>query len=79
MDGSADSLNNTLDELSLFTLCSGLKVTFDKNKVVWLGKNKFSSESIKTRWKLKWNQQTFDMLGFIVHVDLDKMIDLNYT
>jgi len=60
-------------------LFSGLKVNFDKTKVVWIGKNKFSSDSIKTRWKLIWNQQTFDMLGLTFHVDLDKMIDLNYT
>jgi hypothetical protein len=56
-----------------------LRVNFEKTSVVWIGKNKFSSSSIKTRWKLNWNQQSFKMLGIFFHVDLSKMIKLNYT
>ena len=78
LNGSASSLNETLNVLSTFTIISGLKVNFEKTKVVWIGKEKFSSNSIKTKWKLSWNQQGFDMLGIKFHVDLPKMIELNY-
>jgi hypothetical protein len=78
LDGSASSLNETLDTLSTFTFISGLKVNFDKTKVVLIGKEKISANGIKTKWKLSWNQQNFDMLGFKFHVDLSKMIELNY-
>ena len=79
LDGSAESLNATLNDLLIFTFYSGLKLNFDKTKVVWIGKHKFSSASIKTRWKLIWNQQTFDLLGLKFHIDLKKMIELNFT
>lgn len=44
----------------------------------WICKEKYSSNSIKTKWKLSWNQQSFEMLGIKFNVDLSKMIDLNY-
>ena len=78
LDGSASSLNETLNTLSAFTSLSGLKVNFDKTKVIWIGKEKYSSNSIKTKWKLVWNQQSFDMLGIKFHVDLNKMMEINY-
>ena len=79
LDGSDESLNETLSELSKFARISGLNVNFDKTHVVWLGKKKYSPDSIKTRYKLKWGTQKFKLLGITFHVDLDKMITLNYT
>ena len=64
--------------LSEFSRYSGLKVNFDKTKVVWIGKHKFSSNTIKTKWKLVWNQSSFKMLGIDFHVNLEDMISLNY-
>jgi hypothetical protein len=45
----------TFDTLSTFTIISGLKVNFDKTKVVWIGKEKYSATSIKSKWKLYYN------------------------
>ena len=47
-DGSDESLNKTLSELSKFARISGLNVNFDKTHVVWLGKRKI----VLTRSKL---------------------------
>lgn len=38
---------------------------------------KYSSEGIKTRWKLNWNQLSFKMLIHF-HVDLSQMFEMNY-
>ena len=43
------SLNETLSELSLYANIQGLNVNFEKNQVIWIGKNRYSSKSIKTR------------------------------
>ena len=59
-----------------FAYMSGLDVNFDKTNVVWIGKNKYSSYTIKTKWKLNWMQQSFKMLGIHFHVDLSKMLTI---
>ena len=79
LDGSSESLNETLTTLSKFSVISGLNVNFDKTQVIWIGKKKYSADTIKTRWKLVWNQHQFQLLGIIFHVDLSKMIRLNYS
>ena len=78
LDGSEYSLNESLNVLAQYTLISGLKVNFNKTKVVWIGKKKYSSDTIKTKWKLSWNQNSFEMLGIKFHVDLHKIIEINY-
>ena len=54
LDGSEDSLKETLNELEEFSKKSGLKVNLSKTHVVWIGSKKYSTDSIKTRWKLQW-------------------------
>ena len=78
LDGSRRSLEETLQELELFADISGLKTNFDKTHVVWIGAKKYSTDSIKTRWKLSWGSTQFKLLGIIFNVDLDKIIGLNY-
>ena len=75
LDGSSESLNETLTTLSKFSVISGLNANFDKTQVViWIGKKKYSADTIKTRWKLVCNQHQFQLLGIIFHVDLSKII-----
>ena len=78
LDGSPESLNETLNELTYFATYSGLNINFDKTQVVWIGIKKYSSDTINTRWKLKWGCTNFKLLGITFHVDLEKMIELNY-
>ena len=79
LDGSSDSLNTTLHELERFARISGLKINFDKTQVVWIGFKKYSSETIKTKWKLSWGCQRFKILGINFNVDLEKMESENYN
>ena len=74
LDGSKTSLEETLQELENFANISGLKSNFDKTQVVWIGAKKYSTEAIKTRWKLSWGTTQFKLLGIMFDVDLDKMI-----
>ncbi len=59
LDGTESSLNYAMGELTQFEKISGLKVNFDKTQVIWIGKKKFSSDTIKTKFKLVWGQNEF--------------------
>ena len=78
LDGSKTSLEETLQELDTFANISGLKTNFDKTQVIWIGAKKYSTDAIKTRWKLSWGTTRFKLLGITFDVDLDKMIGINY-
>ena len=39
---------------------------------------KYSSRSIKTKWKLSWGEKEFKLLGIHFNVDLKKMIKNNF-
>ena len=78
LDGSESSLNETLNELSWFANISGLKVNFDKTQVVWIGRKKYSTDTIKTKWKLTWGNTEFKLLGIKFNVDLDIINKINY-
>ena len=58
LDGSSEALNCTLKELDRFVNISGLKINFDKTQLVWIGSEKYSTRSIKTKWKLSGGIQT---------------------
>ena len=79
LDGSDDSLNHTLEELEKFSKISGLKINYDKTQIVWIGSKKYSSDTIKTKWKLSWGKDTFKLLGINFNTDLDKMATGNYA
>ena len=72
-------LEQTLQELETFADISGLKTNFDKTEVVWIGAKKYSTDSIKTRWKLSWGTTQFRLLGITFNVDLSKIIEVNYN
>ena len=78
LDGSKQSLEEILQELETFADISGLKTNLDKTQVVWIGAKKYSTDSIKTRWKLSWGTTQFKLLGVIFNVDLDKIVGINY-
>ena len=45
---------------------------------MWIGKKKYSSQLIKTKWKLSWGKTNFKLLGIDFNVNLEKMININY-
>ena len=78
LDDSEKSIKSTLELQEKFSHIFGLKVNFDKTKLIWIGSMKYSTRSIKTKWKLTWGEINFKLLGLEFHVDLDKMIKLNF-
>ncbi|MCG7891056.1 MAG: reverse transcriptase family protein, partial [Candidatus Thiodiazotropha endolucinida] len=78
LDGSSESLIQALNELDRFANISGLKINYEKTQVVWIGSKKYSTNSIKTKWKLSWGSKTFKVLGIIFNVNLEQMIKDNY-
>ena len=79
LDGTETSLNQTLKELYHFSRISGLNINFDKTQLVWIGAEKFSTRSIKTKWKLSWGNNKFKLLGINFNTELEEMIKENYT
>ena len=63
LDGSEKSINASLNLLNTFSEISGLKINFDKTKIIWIGSIKYSTRSIKTKWKLTWGDTKFKLLG----------------
>lgn len=76
--GSPQSMDGILRVLDYFAHLSGLKINYTKTKMVWIGSKKFSREVFHhTRWKLNWNNSTFDLLGIKFSVTLDEMSSIN--
>ena len=79
LDGSESSLKQTISELERFSRISGLNINFDKTQLVWIGSEKYSTNSIKTKWKLSWGKSSFKVLEITFNTDLEKMIKENYN
>ena len=78
LDGSKESLIETLETLKQFSEMSGLHINFDKTHIVWIGSKKYSNEILLPNYKLKWGTTRFTLLGIHFDVELENMIQLNY-
>ena len=79
LDGSKQSLVNTLNLLTYFSKISGLKINMEKTKVIWIGSKKGSSIRYCEQYNLVWNPETFVILGVEFSVNLKAIIKLNYS
>ena len=78
-DGSPQSLDGILQTLDFFACISGLKINFNKTKIIWIGSKKFSMEVFHhSRWKFDSVHTKFDLLGVKFSINLDDMIHINY-
>ena len=78
LDGTSKSLNATLNVLYEYSQFPGLKINFEKTHAVWKGNNKYSTASIKTRWKLSCGKTAFKLLGIHFHIELEQMQQINF-
>ena len=76
LDGSEESLRQTINILDEFETISGLKINLGKCKAVWIGKNRFSKVQLCSDLKLIWSD-SFTLLGIDFDSDLAKM-DTNF-
>ena len=79
LDGSENSLRNTLHELQWFGKISGLNINFSKSHIIWIGSRKYSKDKFLICERLSWNKTKFDLLGLEFDVNLNNMIDDNYN
>lgn len=78
LDGSPESLDASLRTLSKFAELSGLKINLEKTKVVWIGKKRFSADTMCVKHSLEWGSSRFTLLGIKFSVDLSEIERLNY-
>ena len=58
---------------------SGLKMNTEKTKIIWLGRKKYSKDKLNTTHELQWGVTEFCLLGIEFNIDLDKMIESNFS
>ena len=79
LDGSEESLKTCLSILKFYADTSGLHINMEKIRVIMIGSKKGSEEQLCTETKLNWDQKIFTVLGIIFSINLQEMIDINYS
>ena len=79
LDGSKDSLVAALNVLEIFGSMSGLHINTEKTKLIWIGKKRYSSDKLDVGKSLVWGSTSFTFLGLTFSVDLDTIVELNFT
>ena len=78
-DGSETSLEETVKCFDSFYCVSGLKINKSKTKAVWVGSKKFSDHILCPNFNLKWSHSNFRVLGLDFSINLDAMVDINFS
>ena len=74
-----NSLNEALNMISLFSICSGLRANFDKTQVVWIGARRCCGLELKTNTDIEWNHSgSFKLLGIQYSLAKDDRYIDNY-
>lgn len=78
LDGTSESLLNTLNVLTFYGRISGLKINTDKTKVIWFGSRKNSRIILCPEHNLSWENGYFTVLGIKFSTTLEEMVNINY-
>ena len=71
-----NSLNEALNMISLFSICSGLRANLNKTQVVWIGARWGCGLELKTNTDIEWNHSILAHLSCSVfNIILLRMID----
>ncbi len=77
LDGSEESLRNSLIIFRKFHLCSGLKINLEKTCAVWVGRGSLQMQPICEDLGLQWCRN-FKLLGITFEVDnMDNLTQTN--
>ena len=79
LDGSENSLRNTLNLIDQFSKFSGLKPNYDKTKCIWIGSKKGSTTRLCKNIHLEWTDEPFSLLGIKFSTNLKDIAELNFT
>ena len=78
LDGSVNSLEQSMKIFNDFYLCSGLKLNYEKTVAVWLGTMKNSTNILCPEINMTWSNK-FNLLGITFCTDLRQMVSENYN
>ena len=79
LDGSRKSFEHSIKTLNYFASISGLGLNIEKTQVVWIGSMKNSTIKYLENVKLKWNPESFKVLGVIFSTNIENIVQLNYN
>ena len=77
LDGTEDSLKETLLILNKFYLMSGLKINVEKTRAIWIGSLNNSNRQICREYNLDLTQGPFKTLGVTFTVEVYNTWDVN--
>ena len=77
LDGTEQSLKETLNVLKLFYLMSGLKINVEKTRAIWIGSLSHSNRQLCKEYKLDWSQGSFKILGVNFTAEVFDIWDVN--
>ena len=78
LDGTEESLSESMLEIQRFGEISGLKINYSKTQVAWIGSMKFSNNKLCPKYNLQWGISKFNLLGIDFDVNLHNIPKLNY-
>ena len=79
LNGSENSLRETLDILQKFSTMSGLRMNAEKTKAIWIGSLSNSTSRMCHNFRLDWTQGPFKILGVTFSTEIYNIWDLNYN
>ena len=77
LDGTEQSLKETLNVLKLFYLMSGLKINVEKTRAIWIGSLSHSTRQLSKEYKLDWSQGSFRILGVTFTAEVFDIWNIN--
>ena len=78
LDGTRNSLLNTLSVLKFYGRISGLNINTEKTKVIWFGSRKNSQLVLCPESNLSWENANFTVLGIKFSTNLAEIVNINY-
>ena len=78
LDGSRESLLETVKTLKKFSELSGLSINSSKTHAVWIGAKRFSQDIIHSDLNFSCGNSRFTLLGIHFDVYLQKIPKINY-
>ena len=78
LDGTKNSLKNTLSLIEQFSKFSGLKPNYTKTLCIKIGSLQNQNLNYENKYGLKWSQEPFTFLGITFTAELKNMLNLNY-
>ena len=78
LEGDRVSFEETFQTIERFGSSSGLKLNVHKTNAIWLGSERNSNVRYLPHLNIKWNPETFKILGITFTNDLKDCIDINF-